>query len=116
MQRWHRIEEVGCNTRARIDGLRDDRRVRTGVSNRHDCSGSDELWDRSERAIDLRRQRHHRDLAASKQLGQLIVGNPAQNSGIVCSRVLRSQPWPLEVNAVQRAVGDERQQRLNLSQ
>ena len=116
MQRWHRIEEVGCNTRASIDGLLDDHRVRTGVSNRHDYSGSDELWDRSERAIDLRCQGHHRDLAAGKQLGQLIVGNPTQSGGIVCAAVGRRQPWPLTVDTNERAVGDERQQRLNLSQ
>lgn len=69
MQRWHRIEEVGCNTRAGIDGLLDDRRVRTGVPNRYDRSGRHDLRDRREHAIDLRRQRHHRDFAAGKQLG-----------------------------------------------
>ena len=107
MQRWHRIKEVGCNTRADIDGLLDDRHVRTGVPNRHDCSRSDDLRDCRESAINLGRQRHHRDLAAGKQLDQLIVGNPAQNGGVMGSRVLRSQPWSLEVNAVQRAIGDE---------
>ena len=69
MQRWHGIEEMRRDTRAGIDRLSNDRRVRTGVPNRHDYSGSDELWDRSQHAIDLRRQRHHRDLAAGKQLG-----------------------------------------------
>ncbi len=116
MQRWHRIEKVGCNTRAGIDGLRDDRRVCTGVSNRHDCSCSDDLWDRRERAIDLRRHRHHCDLAAGKQLGQLIVGNPTQSGGIVCAAVGRRQPWALQVDANERAVGNERQQPLNVSQ
>ncbi len=77
------------------------------MPNRHDYSGSDELWDHSEHAIDLRRQRHHRDLAAGKQLGYLIVGNPTQNGGIVCATVVRRQPWPLEVDTHQRAFGDE---------
>ena len=116
MQRWHRIEEVGCNTRAGIDGLLDDRRVRTGVPNRHDCSRSDNLRNRGESATNLGCQRHHRDLAAGKQLDQLVVGNPAQNGGIVRAAVGLRQPWPFEVNAVQRAVGNERQQPLNLSQ
>jgi len=116
MQRWHRIEEVGCNTRSGINCLLDDHRIRTGVPNRHDCSRSDELWDRGESATNLGRQRHHRDLAAGKQLGQLIVGDTTENVGIVCTTVVRRQPWPFKVDTRQRAVGGERKQRLNLSQ
>ena len=116
MQRWHRIEEVGCNTRAGVNCLLDNRRIRTGVSNRHDCSRSDELRDRDESATNLGRQRHHRDLAAGKQLDQLIVGDTTENGGIVCAAVVRRQPWPFKVDTRQRAVGDERKQRLNLSQ
>ena len=116
MQRWHRIEQVGRNTRAGVNCLLDHRRVRTGMPNRHNCSRSDEFWDRSECTINLGRQRHHRDLTAGKQLGQLIVGDTTENVGIVCTTVVQRQPWAFEVDTCQRPVGNERQQRLNLSQ
>ena len=114
----HRVEQMGTDSCAGVDGRAGLGVGRLGVPDGHHDTRRPELGDGGERAVAFRSQRHHPDAARPgiEHTGHLVAVRIAHQRGFVCTTAQLRKPRTFQVDTVEQSGPHIAGQRADLAQ